>query len=208
MRRSVPLHYTDFGYGNHPVKLAFHHTMFEWLPYFREWTPSWDLDGRTRHDQRVDSYSYHCGMGPMLMPCIDITRDDYDYDLLKQMLGIWRLAADLMLNGDYYPLTPPHRTPEKWVSLQFDCPEEGRGFIQAFRLPAAPEEILVVYPKALRPDSVYVFENPESGEIRECTGRTAHNDGFSFKLPKRQAAIWFYRKADTLVFTQALRNNP
>ena len=32
MRRSVPLHYTDFGYGLHPVKLDFQQTMYEWLP--------------------------------------------------------------------------------------------------------------------------------------------------------------------------------
>ena len=44
MRRSVPLHYTDYGYGEHATKLDFHRTMFEWLPYFRETSQSWDLE--------------------------------------------------------------------------------------------------------------------------------------------------------------------
>ncbi len=193
MRRSVPLHYTDFGYGNHPVKLAFHHTMFEWLPYFKECTLSWDMEGTARFDHRVDSYSYHCGMGPMLFATLDIRRDDYDYALAGRMIDIWRRAAGLMLNGDYYPLTPLHRTPEQWVARQFDRPEEGLGFIQAIRLPAAPEDHLVVRPEGLHPDVVYRFENPETGETRECTGRMAHDDGFDVALPKRQAAIWFYR---------------
>lgn len=35
MRRSVPLHYSDFGYGNHPVKMGFEQTMHEWFPYFK-----------------------------------------------------------------------------------------------------------------------------------------------------------------------------
>ncbi|MEN6546059.1 MAG: alpha-galactosidase, partial [Armatimonadia bacterium] len=35
MRRSVPLHYTDYGYGLHPIKLSFHHTLFQWIPYFK-----------------------------------------------------------------------------------------------------------------------------------------------------------------------------
>jgi len=193
LRRSVPLHYTDFGYGNHPVKLSFHHVLFEWIPYFKEVTLSWDLEAPARYDRRVDSYSYHCGLGPMLTPCIDIMRDDYDYDLMKKMLGIWRRAADLMLNGDYIPLTPIHRTPEKWVARQFDRPEEGRGFLQGIRLPACPEDTLVVHPEALRPDSVYVFENPESGETRELTGTVVERDGFTFTLPRREGAVWFYR---------------
>jgi alpha-galactosidase len=196
MRRSVPLHYTDFGYGDHPVKLSFHHVLFEWLPYFKEVTLSWDLAGRARYDHQVDSYSYHCGLGPMLIPCIDISRDDYDFDLMRRMLGIWRRAAGPMLTGDYYPLTPIHRTAEKWVARQFDCPEEGRGFIQGIRLPACPDDALIVYPRAILPDTVYLFENAETGETEEKAGSALIHDGFAMELPKRGAAIWFYRKRD------------
>ena len=45
MRRSVPLHYSDYGYGLHPVKVDFQRTLFEWLPYFKETLP---LMGRCR----------------------------------------------------------------------------------------------------------------------------------------------------------------
>jgi alpha-galactosidase len=192
MRRSVPLHYTDYGYGDHPVKLSFHHTLFQWLPYFKEVTLSWDLKGPARYDWQVDSYSYHCGLGPMLIACIDIRRDDYDYALMKRMIAIWRRAADLMLNGDYYRLTDLHRTAEKWVARQFDCPETGRGFIQGIRLPGCPEESLSVHPEAVAPEATYLFENPESGELRELPGHAVQRDGFTFTLAKRQGAIWFY----------------
>jgi alpha-galactosidase len=193
MRRSVPLHYTDYGYGDHPVKLSFQHTMFEWLPYFKEVTLSWDLAGKVRWDREVDSFSYHCGLGPMIIPALDIRRDDYDVELAKRMLVIWRRAAELMLRGDYYPLTPLHRTADRWVARQFDCPESGIGFIQGIRLPACPDESLVVHPQALRRDAGYVFENPETGESREIPGRSILSEGFTFSLPKRQGAIWFYR---------------
>jgi hypothetical protein len=172
--------------------------MFQWLPYFKEVTLSWDQDGRKkyegrdRYDRRVDSFAYHCGLGPMLIPCVDITRDDYDYDLMKKMLGIWRRAARLMIDGDYYPLAPIHRTPERWVARQFDCPETGRGFIQGIRLPACREETLTVHPQAIRPDSTYLFENPETGETLELSGHRVIGDGFTFALPKREGAIWFY----------------
>ena len=50
------------------MKLAFHHTLYEWIPYFKEFTLSWDLgQADARFDNRVDSYSYHCGMAPMLL---------------------------------------------------------------------------------------------------------------------------------------------
>ena len=198
MRRSVPLHYTDFGYGNHPVKLAFHHTLYAWIPYFKEFTLSWDNGGHSRWDHQVDSYSFHCGMAPMLFLTLDIRRDDYDFALAGKMIGIWRRAADLMLHGDYYPLTPFQRSPEKWVVRQFDLPETGRGMIQGIRLPACPQEAFAVQPQGILPEAVYLFENPETGETKEKTGAALIREGFVLELPPRSAAIWFYRISDKL----------
>ena len=98
-----------------------------------------------------------------------------------------------MLRGDYYPLTPLHRSADRWVARQFDIPEEGRGFIQGIRLPACPDETLLVRPQALRPDAVYILENPETGESREISGQALIADGVTFALPKRSGAVWFYR---------------
>ena len=138
MRRSVPLHYSDYGYGDHPVKLGFHHTLYEWIPYFKESTSSWDITGKTRFDECVDSYSFHCGMAPMLFATLDIRRDDYDFALARKMIDVWRRAAALILRGDYYPHTPFQHSDREWVAWQFDCPEDGRGLVQAIRLPASP----------------------------------------------------------------------
>ena len=193
MRRSVPLHYTDYGYGDHPVKLAFHHTMYAWIPYFKESALSWDIGGRARFAHRADSYSYHCGMAPFFSTALDIRRDDYDYALARKMIDIWRRASDMMLYGDYYPLTPFHRSAEKWVVWQFDRPETGCGFIQGIRLPESTEETATIHPKGILPGSMYFLDNPETGEIRELSGADLIQDGFTFALPKRSGAIWFYR---------------
>lgn len=193
MRRSVPLHYTDYGYGDHPVKLAFHHTLYAWIPYFREQALSWDIDGRTRFLSKVNSYSYHCGMAPAASMSLDIRRDDYDYGLVRKMVNIWRRASSLMLWGDYYPLTPYHRSADQWVVRQFDCPETGCGLIQGIRLPASPHEALTIHPKGIRPDTTYIFENPETGETRDIPGEDLIRNGFTFELPPRSGAIWFYR---------------
>lgn len=193
LRRSVPLHYSDYGYGEHPVKLAFQHTLYEWFPYFKEFTLSWDIGVKAYYDNRVDSYSYHCAMAAMLWLTLDIRRDDYDYALARKMIAIWRRAAGLILEGDYYPHTPFHRSAEKWVVRQFDCPETGCGLIQGIRLPAAPEATFTLHPKGLCPDRVYVFENAETGETQHVAGEDLIRNGFPLALPARSGAIWFYQ---------------
>jgi len=192
LRRSVPLHYTDYGYGDHPVKLAFQHTLFEWIPYFKECTLSWDINGNTRFDHQVDSFSYHCGMAPMLFATMDIRRDDYDFALAREMIALWRRASVLMLHGDYYPLTPIHRSTDKWVARQFFCPETGEGFVQGIRLPSSPQESLTIHPQGIQSDARYVFENLENGETRQLMGSDLVQYGFTFTLPPRSGALWFY----------------
>jgi alpha-galactosidase len=193
LRRSVPLHYTDYGYGDHPVKLAFHRTLYEWIPYFKEATLSWDIEGKERFDGRIDSYSYHCGMAPMLFATLDIRRDDYDYALAKKLVAIWRRASDLILYGDYYPHTPFHRSAQTWVAWQFDSPETGCGLVQGIRFPAAPEDTLTVHLQGIRSDAMYAFENAETGETRVIAAEELRHRGFAMTLPPRSGAIWFYR---------------
>jgi len=79
---------------------------------------------------------------------------------------------------------------------QFDSPESGRGFIQGIRLPKCPEDSITIRPKEVCPAATYSFENPETGETREFSGTALSEDGFTIRLPKRSAGIWFYRRND------------
>lgn len=193
LRRSVPLHYTDHGYGDHPVKLAFHRTYYQWIPYFKDCSLAWPEGEQQRFDIEVDVFAYHCGMAPMFMPTCDLARDDYDYPLAAAMTKVWRRVADFMLYGDYYPHTPDRRTDDAWVAWQFDCPETGRGLLHAFRLARCPEEMLTIQPQGIGADAMYAFENPETGETREIPGSELVRSGFTFELPKRTAALWLYQ---------------
>lgn len=203
MRRSVPLHYTDWGYGQHPTKLDFHHTMFEWLPYFKETSLSWDIaeavqEGLDAKDG--DSFAYHCALAPMLAPAVDIKRSDNDFGTVRKMVGIWRSIAEILLNGDYYALTPPGRTGKEWVVWQFNRPSDlsGRaasdGFVQAIRLAGADEDRATVELKGLSPEAMYVLEEAETGERRELSGAALSNNGLLFELPRRRGSIWTYRE--------------
>ena len=193
MRRSVPLHYTDYGYGDHPVKLGFHQTLFEWIPYFKEFSLSWDVAGNSRFDPAVDSYSFHCGFAPMLFATLDIRRSDYDFATAQRMIAIWRRAADLLLYGDYYALTPAGRSPALWVARQFDSPETGAGLVQGIRLPAAPETELTVTVRGLDPTATYDFEEAETGAAHTLTGAQAAA-GFTLTAAQRGGTLWFYRR--------------
>ncbi|HEY3288977.1 MAG TPA: alpha-galactosidase [Anaerolineae bacterium] len=196
MRRSVPLHYTDYGYGDHPIKLAFHHTLYQWIPYFKECTLSWDVKANERFDPAADSFSFHCGFAPMLFATLDIRRDDYDFGEARKMIAIWRKAADLLLHGDYYPHTPFQKRADQWVVWQFDNPEAGRGFIQGIRLQSSTDETCTVHLCAMLPDSTYLFTNDETAEHREVQGEALMKDGFTLKLSPRSGAVWLYRKID------------
>ncbi|HTT88048.1 MAG TPA: alpha-galactosidase [Acidimicrobiales bacterium] len=208
MRRSVPLHYTDWGYGQHPTKLDFHRTMFEWLPYFKETSLSWDIPEATQEGldaKEGDSFAFHCALAPMLAPAVDIKRTDNDFGIVRQMVGVWRSISEILLDGDYYSLTPPGRSGKEWVVWQFNRPldNSGRagsdgagsdGFVQAIRLAGADEEQAKVKLRGLRPETVYLLQEAETGEHRERRGSSLMDDGFVFELPRRRGSIWTYRE--------------
>jgi alpha-galactosidase len=203
MRRSVPLHYTDYGYGEHATKLDFHHTMFEWLPYFRETTQSWDIAASREsglHATDNDSFAFHCGFAPMLTPAYDVKNPPGDLSTIHQMIGIWRRAGELLVDGDYYALTPPGRNDTDWVAWQFHRPPDlaGRaapdGFVQAIRLAQCEQPTLKVVLQGLQPDASYLLENAETGERREVKGASLAQDGLVFDTPQRSGSIWFYQE--------------
>lgn len=198
MRRSVPLHYSDYGYGLHAAKLGFQQTLSAWIPYFKDAALSWDTvgpDGDRWFQRDTDPFAFHCALAPMLALAVDIRRDDLDLGMTRRMVELWRRAADLVLRGDAYALTPWSADPRRWVVRQFDRPEEGRGLVQGIRLPGCAAGELAVGLRALRPERLYVFENGETGEGRRMSGAAAAA-GFVFRLPERAAELWFYRAAD------------
>jgi hypothetical protein len=196
MRRSVPLHYTDYGYGIHPVKLAFHHTLYQWIPYFKESTLSWDLDKPENvpsEEQPVDDFSFQCGLAPMMFPIINVRSSHYDHAPEVAMTRVWREVAGVMTSGDYYPLTSFSKDVDRWVVWQFERPEYGEGLVQAIRLPGCPDASYTAWLRNIDSSHDYLFQNPASGEKRLLAGAELLKNGFKFDLPARSGAVWTYR---------------
>lgn len=196
MRRAVPLHYTDVGYGNHPIKQKQHRQMLEWIPYFRAHNMNWDdpqTGEYTAENRLPDAYSDLVAMAPALTDMTPFDAPDELFALAKQMQPLWRRAAALMLAGDYYPLTECRGSAEDFYALQLHDPRQRRGFFEVIRNNRCPERVFLVRLQALSPDAVYRVTDGLTGEALERTG-SALADGLEIELAPRSGRLCFYEE--------------
>lgn len=194
MRRAVPLHYTDVGYGEHPIKQKQHRFMFEWIPYFRAHNMNWcDAEGEYgKGNFPVDRYSYHCALAPSLTDMTDRKAPDEAMALAIEMTALWRRAADLMLRGDYYPLTECRKSAADYYAMQFEDHAQGEGLVQVVRNSQCAVESFTA---RLHVDTGYVYHfiNPETGDHFERDSKEL-GEGLDVGIPRRSGAVWFYTK--------------
>ena len=105
MRRSLPLHKTDYTYSNLTAKQGMHHTLFQWLPFFGSMNQPGDQIDIAYHRSSL-LLSYH--------GCEDVFAPDFDFTKLASWMQEWRETAHC-LYGDYYPLTPYSRDEREWI---------------------------------------------------------------------------------------------
>ena len=99
------------------------------------------------------------------------------------------------LLGDYYPLTPYSMEKTAWIGWQFDEPELGGGFVQAFRREEAKEDSLVLKLQGLDPNATYAVENLDNGKTEKLTGKDLMDTGLQVKIAEKPgAALFVYKK--------------
>lgn len=194
LSRAFPMHYSDIGYGKHTVCEKQHHFLFMWTPYFRELNWSWDKEdgeyGGIDDARHTDSFSYHCAFAPMLSDEIENTDEGYARALKYQ--PIWREAAELMISGDYYPLSRYDARSEDWFAIQFDDNEASKGFIQLISNVKCHADSVTLFPKT-DDNKTYLFRNPENGESFKINSEELRK-GLTLKTSVRSGQIWFYEK--------------
>lgn len=195
MRRAVPLHYTDVGYGNHPIKQKQHREMFEWIPYFRAHNMSWDnADGSYGHENHdPDEFAYYAAMAPSLTDMTEHDAPKEAMELAAKMQKIWRKAAERMLDGDYYPLTECRKSNEDFYAMQFHNPDTGCGFFQILSNTCNRKSVFTAKLQAIG-DGVYTLTSSKDGS-QMVVDAAQLREGLSFELPRRSSVIWFYEKA-------------
>jgi len=188
LRRSVPLHKSDMEYPNLTAKQMQLYGLAMWVPYFG--APVYPAD-------RVDPYGFRSGIAPMTGLGYDTRREDYDYALLRKLVGEWRQVVP-NLYGDFWPLTPWRAEPDAWIAWQFDRPEAGEGVVQAFRRPESPYESARFALRGLEPSASYEVRRIDSESARSTfTGKQLMNEGLLVAIPARPgAAIVLYQRRE------------
>ncbi len=195
MRRAVPLHYTDVGYGDHYVKQKQHREMFEWIPYFRAHNYNWDEPNGDYNGQPhgIDDFGYQNALAPSLTSMIEYYHGDEIYAVGRRFHPVWRKAAKLELTCDYYPLTECRKNTSDWYAMQFDG--ENEGFVQIIRNVRVPHERITLTNLHIDEAKTYTFTDELGKRSFTVTGKRLAEEGFSDVLPHRSGVVWFYTKA-------------
>ena len=192
MRRAVPLHFTDVGYGHLPIKQKQFYEMHEWIPYFRSHNMTWDADLCTDGVvyEANDEFSFQNAMVPSVTSMIWFNGPDKEFETGIRMRKIWEKAADIILAGDYYPLTECRKDYHDWYAVQFDDADNDRGYIQYIRNTLADDEEFTAK-MFVNEGKTYTFTNSTTGETFVKTSEELA-DGLTIALPKRTGVVFFY----------------
>ncbi len=196
MRRSVPLHYTDIGYGKHPEKQNQYRQMFEWLPYFRSHTMAWDQPDGTYGwvNNPVDEFTYLTVMTAPAITCmVEYDSDDKAFGIARKYNKIWKETADISLSGDFYPLTVCRKSDEDWYAAQFDDAANNRGTIHFIRNIACEQDEITVklHVDECNYDKKYVLSDKYKDVELVKTGKELA-EGFTYSAPKRSGTVFVY----------------
>ena len=204
MRRSVPLHPTDYGYGYHPIQQAFARTLSTWIPYYRICGERWENEDGSyipfrmedhkisrKESKALDYYSRISFISPFYPFGMELVDED-DMSVVQT----WQQAAPLMIEGDYYPLSGAEKSESEWFVNEFYSPEMGKGFLQAVRNRTCTQETFCARLFGLDPNANYRFCNYRTGESCQYQGKDLMEQGFTVNIPARDAAAWIFEKTD------------
>jgi len=202
MRRSVPLHYSDYGYGLTVIKQGFQNTLYQWFPYFKDISLSVEYDAANSlldKDHQldpindVDPFAAYAGMSPFFCSTVDIKNDSFDFTTNLKFKSLWEKASKYLVDSDYYLLTPNTTTTKIWTVRQFDIPKAGDGIFQLFRNIDNKQETYVIHPKgSINASSTYELTNLYDGTITEISGQEWLTNGYQVSLGAREACILKY----------------
>ena len=150
--------------------------MAMWIPYFGHMTGYFD------------PYTFRSNMYPSGVMDFDVLNRNQNYELLRKLLGQWRMVADNFM-GDYYPLTPYSLEETVWMAWQFDRPEAGEGMVQVFRRPASDIFGRNIRLQGLNPEATYTLKNIDHEDSWTASGRELMEKGIHLVIDQQPAAI-------------------
>ncbi len=184
MRRSVPLHISDFWDGNDDGFNERQTCVLEfsrWIPYFKL---------EVHSTAPATMYNYRSSMAPWFILSVDYTNNNSDWTNAKQAETEWRQLSKYYYS-DFYPLTEFSKSPDAWRAWQYYDPETSSGAVQLFRGPESEVSEMTLKLRCLKSGSYRVW-NAE-GTFDVTVSASALKSGYKFTLPEKESSdIIFY----------------
>jgi alpha-galactosidase len=185
LRRSIPLLRSDT-WGEPVGQQCQSYGLAKWIPY-------WGT-GIMYSEPKDLAYIFRSQMGPSFTSCWDPTTKA-DFSLHRKLIDQWRSVRQIILEGDFYPLTPYGATNDVWMAWQYDRPEQGEGVVQAFRRAGNGEESKLLKLAGLKSDATYTVTNLDTAETTEIAGRDLMESGLSVSIKEQPgSALITYKK--------------
>lgn len=200
LRRSVALHRTD--YTCHawadPIGCQLHaFSIMHWIPYSNTGTAI----------KPYDAYSFRSNMNAGLnfnfLPRDERggyleAPEDYPWEWFREMMRQHAEVKDCY-NGDYYPLTRFSLEKTSWCAYQLYKPDEGKGFIVAFRREECKRPRMMAFLGGIEDNGIYRLENLDTGEAKKIIGLELNSFGYPITLDEpRQSALIKIEKVGTI----------
>jgi alpha-galactosidase len=182
MRRSVPLWRSDFPFGVDENQ-CMTYGISMWIPYHGTGVFGWETPPYDGKVKSIEPYFFWSKATPSVMLALDVRENNVDYDTLRRLIAQWREVNSFFF-GDYYPLTKCGPSKEAWIAWQFDSPERGAGFVQAFRRSECIYEASRLKLRGLDPKARYRLTRFDSSEQSEATGRELLEKGLRVSIDK------------------------
>ena len=188
MRRAVPLLRSDYlfepvGQQGHTYGLSF------WLPfhgggYCPPNTGGWGWGAGTFS---YTPYIRRSNMCPSNIGEFDF-RVEVDDALIMKLYREW-IEIGPAYFGDYYPLTPYSLDAGQWMAWQFNRPDAGDGFVQAFRRDTCVFTAAHLPLRGLDPDATYRVKDYDVEGEQRYTGAELMDEGLRIQIPEKPGAV-------------------
>lgn len=186
VRRAVALCKSDYNAAGGPlITGAFHHSLYQWLPYFGSLGVSWNP---------MTDYTFAANFAGWIGVSLDV-REQPDYQPLRRFVQLHKSLAHV-LRGNYYPLLPYTRDAREWIAWQFHLPQTEEGVFLALAHTQSVFENAVFSLREIDPQATYAVQRVKNLQLES----PRHISGAELARCKTQmqafpdAVVLYYKK--------------
>jgi len=179
MKRSVPLHYTDWFDAHHEdylMKAKMTQTLFAWFPYFKN----------QAYQSSLVKNRMNYSMFSMLTANANTSKAGWD--LMKQSYSEFNQIRDYYYD-DYYQLTTYSTNANRWNAWEFFDKKDSSGFAQFYCTEKSTELTKTFKLKGLDASKTYKITDFDGLVSVTATGKDLMTNGVKIKVPNANYCV-------------------